>query len=75
MLVVLEGLPVAAPGEAMGLEEFICRVVFIYFVGKITVPVCIGLRSRRGDPYLSVWICDIGIVKGVDVYGEPKGML
>ena len=76
MLVVLEGVPGAAPGEAMPEEETVAEVARLYFITERARAVGIGLAV--GGLYVLravLAVAHVGIVAGIDVDGETPGVI
>ena len=77
MLVILEGIPVAAPGEAMLGKETVAQIVLIDFIGEVLTAVGIDFTAGRGDIGIAVAIFvedDVGVVIRIHVYGKAVGM-
>ena len=49
VLVILEGIPAAAPGKTVFGKEPVGQVVLVYLMFKGLFPVHIALAARRGD--------------------------
>ena len=76
MLIVLQGLPVSAPGVATLLKELQAQVALAAdLLGEVRAPIGVSLAARRGNMFHAIRIGHIRIIEGVDVYGQPQGML
>ena len=76
MLVVLEGAPGAAPGEAVLEEEPVAEVAGFYLISERARAVGIGLAV--GGLYVLgavLTVAHVGIIAGVDVDGEATGVI
>ena len=75
MLVILDGAPVTTPSEAFGAEEAASEVVAGYLMGEGLGAVGIACGGGRLDDETAVAPLHAGIVKRVDVDGQPLGVL
>ena len=76
MLVVLAGVPVAAPLEAGLSEELVAEVVVGDLVGEVPRSVAVRFSGGGFDEQRAVGEgLDVGIVKRVDVDGQSTGVL
>lgn len=77
MLVILAGIPVAAPGKTMFFKKAVAQVTLIYFVSKILTSVCVNLAAFRGNVVAAVLIFtkdDIRVVERINIDCQPIGM-
>lgn len=78
MLVILCGIPVAAPGEAVFGKEAVAQIIFVNFIGEVLAAVSVNFTAGRGDIGISaaVFVKDnVGVVVGIHIYGKAIGML
>ena len=61
MLVILDGTPGTAPGEAAGAEQLVAEIVFVDLVREILRAVREGGGAGRTDPGRT----DVGILEGI----------
>ena len=75
MLIVLAGVPVAAPGKSVFLKQAAAQVVFVDFIRERFAAVRVFFSGGRGhiDTVVPV-VRDIRIVQGIDVDGQPVGV-
>ena len=72
VLVILAGVPVSTPGEAMLLKQLIAQIVFVNFVGEGSGSVCVcGSICRRYFFAAILTVSNIRIIKGIDINCQP----
>lgn len=77
MLIILSGVPVAAPGKAVLGKEAVAKIIFIDFISKALTAVSINFAAGRGNIVAPVGVFakdHVGVIVGVDVNGETISM-
>ena len=77
MLIILCGIPVAAPGEAVFGKEAVAEIVLVNLVCEVLAAVSVYFTTGRGDigAAVAVLVIDyIGIVVRVYVNGKSVGV-
>ena len=77
MLIILAGVPVTTPGEAVFFKELIAKIIFVYLIREILGAVNVYLTSFGRDIVVaaSCFVKDnVRVVKGIDVNGTADGM-
>ena len=75
VLIVFEGAPRAAPGEAVAKEESVAEVACFDLVAELARTICIRTAIGWLHDLGTITETDIGIVTRVDVDGKTSGVI